>query len=195
MIFCIFCSLCASVLSSFAFSSLMNEKKKFVMEHIQNATLAGGVAIGACADLMVQPWAALLVGTIAGTISVYGFDEITVCIFLKKVLKNVLHSQYKLYVFILYSLPSTNISKFMILAEFTISMECLDLLEVYLVLSFVLPLPIKRLWEIRKYLSMYLFFCIPLFTCLKLFMVFQFCQIFSNYIKNLLSLYTYLLIG
>ena len=48
------------------------------MEHIQNATLAGGVAIGACADLMVQPWAALLVGTIAGTISVYGFDEITV---------------------------------------------------------------------------------------------------------------------
>merc|ERR1711936_1443139 len=27
--------------------------------------------------LMVQPWAALLVGTIAGTISVYGFDEIT----------------------------------------------------------------------------------------------------------------------
>ena len=56
----------------------MNEKKKFVMEHIQNATLAGGVAIGACADLMVQPWAALLVGTIAGTISVYGFDEITV---------------------------------------------------------------------------------------------------------------------
>ena len=94
----IFCSLCASVLSSFAFSSLMNEKKKFVMEHIQNATLAGGVAIGACADLMVQPWAALLVGTIAGTISVYGFDEITVCIFLKKLLKNVLHSQYKLYV-------------------------------------------------------------------------------------------------
>jgi len=72
-----FFSLCASVLSSFAFSSLMNEKKKFVMEHIQNATLAGGVAIGACADLMVQPWAALLVGTIAGTISVYGFDEIT----------------------------------------------------------------------------------------------------------------------
>ena len=50
------------------------------MEHIQNATLAGGVAIGACADLMVQPWAALLVGTIAGTISVYGFDEITVSI-------------------------------------------------------------------------------------------------------------------
>ena len=58
------------------------------MEHIQNATLAGGVAIGACADLMVQPWAALLVGTIAGTISVYGFDEITVSsIYFLKLLK------------------------------------------------------------------------------------------------------------
>ena len=50
------------------------------MEHVQNATLAGGVAIGGCADLMIQPWAALLVGTIAGTISVYGFDKITVSI-------------------------------------------------------------------------------------------------------------------
>merc|ERR1712045_706872 len=70
-------SLCAAVLASFAFSAATNKRYKFVMEHIQNATLAGGVAIGACADLMVQPWAALLVGTIAGTISVYGFDEIT----------------------------------------------------------------------------------------------------------------------
>ena len=56
------------------------------MEHVQNATLAGGVAIGGCADLMIQPWAALLVGTIAGTISVYGFDKITVSIF-KKIIK------------------------------------------------------------------------------------------------------------
>ena len=75
-----------SVLSSFAFSALMNKKKKFVMEHVQNATLAGGVAIGGCAHLMIQPWAALLVGTIAGTISVYGFDKITVSIF-KKIIK------------------------------------------------------------------------------------------------------------
>ena len=120
-----FCSLCASVLSSFAFSSLMNEKKKFVMEHIQNATLAGGVAIGACADLMVQPWAALLVGTIAGTISVYGFDEITVSsIYFFKLLKRFLHicSMHTN----IYSRPSINISKFMTLVEFTISMECLD---------------------------------------------------------------------
>jgi ammonium transporter Rh len=72
-----FFSLCASVLSSFAFSSLMNEKKKFVMEHIQNATLAGGVAIGACADLVVQPFGALIVGFTAGAISVWGFDKVS----------------------------------------------------------------------------------------------------------------------
>ena len=56
----------------------MNPNKKFVMEHIQNATLAGGVAIGAVADLLVGPWAALTIGSIAGMICVFGFNNITV---------------------------------------------------------------------------------------------------------------------
>jgi len=67
-------SLCACVLASFAMSAATHEKNKFVMEHIQNATLAGGVAIGACADLIVEPFGALIIGGCAGIISTWGFE-------------------------------------------------------------------------------------------------------------------------
>lgn len=46
--------------------------------HIQNSTLAGGVAIGTLADLIIEPWAAILVGMVAGTVSVLGFKYLTV---------------------------------------------------------------------------------------------------------------------
>ena len=49
-----------------------------IQEHIQNATLAGGVAIGACADLVVQPYGCLIVGSIAGIVSTVGYSYITV---------------------------------------------------------------------------------------------------------------------
>jgi len=48
--------------------------------HIQNSTLAGGVAIGTLADLIIEPWAAILVGMVAGVISVLGFRFLTVCL-------------------------------------------------------------------------------------------------------------------
>jgi len=70
-------SLCACVVTTFALSAWMNPNKKFVMEHVQNATLAGGVAIGAVADLLVGPWAALTIGSMAGMICVFGFNHIT----------------------------------------------------------------------------------------------------------------------
>ena len=47
------------------------------MVHIQNATLAGGVAIGAVADQIVKPFAAMIIGTIAGIISTFGFQYLT----------------------------------------------------------------------------------------------------------------------
>ena len=44
------------------------------MEHIQNATLAGGVAIGACCDMLLNPGAAAATGAFAGILSTYGFS-------------------------------------------------------------------------------------------------------------------------
>jgi ammonium transporter Rh len=40
---------------------------------VQNATLAGGVAIGAAADMYLYPGTAMAVGALAGTLSVFGF--------------------------------------------------------------------------------------------------------------------------
>ena len=50
----------------------------YLQVHIQNSTLAGGVAIGTAADMMVQPWGAVLIGMIAGVISVLGYAYLTV---------------------------------------------------------------------------------------------------------------------
>jgi len=47
------------------------------MEDVLNATLAGGVIIGASADLVVSAWIALLIGCIGGTISVLGYEVLT----------------------------------------------------------------------------------------------------------------------
>ena len=45
----------------------------FVQTHIQNATLAGGVAVGSVANMAIQPWAAILIGFLAGFTSVVGY--------------------------------------------------------------------------------------------------------------------------
>lgn len=41
-------------------------------EHIQNASLAGGVAIGTAADMMIHPFGAIVVGSISGIASLLG---------------------------------------------------------------------------------------------------------------------------
>ena len=50
-------------------------------EHVQNATLAGGVAVGACADMMLTPGGSLAIGSVAGAITVCGFQYIQVLFF------------------------------------------------------------------------------------------------------------------
>jgi hypothetical protein len=44
----------------------------------QNATLAGGVAVGACADMMITPVGAIIIGSFAGILSTCGFRYLTV---------------------------------------------------------------------------------------------------------------------
>lgn len=66
-------SLAASCSTAFLASCLFRKHRKFDMVDIQNATLAGGVAVGSSADLVIQPWGAALIGSIAGVVSTFGY--------------------------------------------------------------------------------------------------------------------------
>ncbi|XP_040585448.1 ammonium transporter Rh type A [Mesocricetus auratus] len=66
-------SLVASVIMAYALSSLVERRGRLDMVHIQNATLAGGVAVGTCADMEIPLYAAMGIGSIAGIISVLGY--------------------------------------------------------------------------------------------------------------------------
>ncbi|XP_076880970.1 ammonium transporter Rh type C-like [Brachyhypopomus gauderio] len=70
-------SLAASVLTTFAISSVSAKRGKLDMVHIQNATLAGGVAMGTAAEFMVTPYGALIVGFCCGIISTFGYIVLT----------------------------------------------------------------------------------------------------------------------
>lgn len=66
-------SLLASTVCTFFVSTLVHGEKKLDMVHIQNATLSGGVAVGAIADLFIQPYGAIVIGSLTGTISTLGY--------------------------------------------------------------------------------------------------------------------------
>ncbi|KAG9344636.1 hypothetical protein JZ751_010321 [Albula glossodonta] len=70
-------SLATCVMSAYAISSLVEHKGKLDMVHIQNATLAGGVAVGTCADMNIEPFGAMMIGLVAGIISTLGFKYLT----------------------------------------------------------------------------------------------------------------------
>jgi len=46
------------------------------MEVVLNATLAGGVAIGSSADVTVDPWVPLFVGSFSGMVSALSFTHL-----------------------------------------------------------------------------------------------------------------------
>ncbi|KXZ48230.1 hypothetical protein GPECTOR_29g134 [Gonium pectorale] len=68
-------SLLGAVLSVFATSALAGGRINMV--HIQNSTLAGGVAMGAACTLRMTPGGALAVGAFAGFMSTLGFQYLT----------------------------------------------------------------------------------------------------------------------
>uniref|UniRef100_A0A672HIH4 Ammonium transporter Rh type C 2 n=1 Tax=Salarias fasciatus TaxID=181472 RepID=A0A672HIH4_SALFA len=78
-------ALASSVLTTVALSSMHQKRGKLDMVHIQNATLAGGVAMGTAAEFMITPYGALIVGFCMGIISTFGYLYISP--FLEKTLK------------------------------------------------------------------------------------------------------------
>lgn len=73
-------ALSACCVTAFVVDSLLRPEHKFNMVSIQNATLAGGVAVGASADLLIQPFGAILIGMVGGAISVLGYVTIQPCL-------------------------------------------------------------------------------------------------------------------
>lgn len=70
-------ALTASCSTAFYVDAIARGKKfKFNMVSIQNATLAGGVAVGSSSDLVIEPWGAIVTGIVAGAISVIGYTHI-----------------------------------------------------------------------------------------------------------------------
>ena len=65
-------SLLASAIVTFAVSRSFRNRL-FNIRDIQNSILSGGIAMGSCHSFLIQPGAALLVGAVAGAVSVVGF--------------------------------------------------------------------------------------------------------------------------
>lgn len=70
-------ALTSCCVTSYVTSIAISPGHKFDMVHVQNSTLAGGVAVGAAANLMLEPYGALIVGVAAGVLSVVGYHAIT----------------------------------------------------------------------------------------------------------------------
>lgn len=67
----------ASAITTVVASSLLERDGKLSPGHLQNGSLAGGVAIGVVADMSVPPVAALALGSLSAVVCVLGFRFLT----------------------------------------------------------------------------------------------------------------------
>lgn len=74
----IFSFLCLFAVTTFVLSAIVSHENKLDMVHVQNSTLAGGVAVGTVCNLLIGTHGAIIIGIIAGTVSVLGYRYITV---------------------------------------------------------------------------------------------------------------------
>ncbi|KAJ3586101.1 hypothetical protein NHX12_012502 [Muraenolepis orangiensis] len=68
-----FLGLSASTLTAFALSAALNKGGKLTMADVQNVTLAGGVTVGATADMMISPAGAYALGAVGGAACMLGY--------------------------------------------------------------------------------------------------------------------------
>ena len=65
------------VYNNFSYFKNYSDKKMNIVD-AQNAALSGGVAVGAISHLMLQPYGAILIGSVSGIISTVGYQIIQV---------------------------------------------------------------------------------------------------------------------
>ena len=71
-------SMTASTVMSLVTAALYGDNGKLDPVDLQNASLSGGVVVGAVANLMIQPYGAIICGTVIGVISTLGFEVVQV---------------------------------------------------------------------------------------------------------------------
>ncbi|CAG5097514.1 Oidioi.mRNA.OKI2018_I69.XSR.g15111.t1.cds [Oikopleura dioica] len=78
-------ALAGACMMTYATSIWCTPNRRITMEHVQNATLAGGVAMGSAASMPVTPFGAIIIGAIAGILSTCGYS------FIKPALANAIN--------------------------------------------------------------------------------------------------------
>ncbi|XP_070954469.1 RH-like protein isoform X3 [Macaca nemestrina] len=78
-VFSTYYALAVSAVTAISVSSLAHPRGKINMTYMHNAALAGGVAVSASCHVIHSPWIAMVLGLVAGLISIGGAKCLPVC--------------------------------------------------------------------------------------------------------------------